>query len=50
MTLGEFNLQAYSQHLSMIMVLHIFNAEELTDSYDLISVAKEFVFISRKCR
>ena len=26
------------------------NAEELTDSYDLISVAKKFVLISRKCR
>ena len=34
----------------LVTYFHSTNAEELTDSHDLISVAKEFVFISRKCR
>ena len=33
----------------LVTYFHSTNAEELTGSYDLISVAKEFVFISRKC-
>ena len=34
----------------LVTYFHSTNAEELTDLYELISVAKEFVFISRKCR
>ena len=34
----------------LVTYFHSTNAEELTDSYDLISVVNEFVFISRKCR
>ena len=40
----------FSSLKHLVTYFHSTNAEELTDSYDLISVAKEFVFISRKCR
>ena len=39
---------SFLKHL--VTYFHLTDAEELTDSYDLISVAKELVFISRKCR
>ena len=40
----------FSSLKHLVTYFHSTNAKELTDSYDLISVAKEFVFISRKCR
>ena len=40
----------FSSFKYLVTYFHSIYAEELTDSYDLISVAKEFVFISRKCR
>ena len=40
----------FSPFKYLVTYFHSINAEELTDSYDLISVAKEFVSISRKCR
>ena len=40
----------FSSLKPLVTYFHSTNAEELTDSYDLISVAKEFVFISRECR
>ena len=36
----------FSSLKHLITYFHSTNAEELTDSYELISVAKEFVFIS----
>ena len=40
----------FSSLKHLIIYFHSTNAEELTDSYDLISVATKFVFIARKCR
>ena len=39
----------FSSLKHLVTYFHSTNAEELTDSCDLISVTKEFVFISRKC-
>ena len=40
----------FSSLKHLVTYFYSTNAEELTDSYDLISVAKEFMFISKKCR